>query len=94
VPPKEVVEKLHKAKIPVMNMIGHPKHAMKAIEVGVDLICAQGGEGGGHTGDVPTSILIPATVDICKKHKSPLTGEPIQVRSRFVSEESYARAPL
>jgi NAD(P)H-dependent flavin oxidoreductase YrpB (nitropropane dioxygenase family) len=33
-----------------MNMVGKPKHALKAIEVGVDIICAQGGEGGGHTG--------------------------------------------
>jgi NAD(P)H-dependent flavin oxidoreductase YrpB (nitropropane dioxygenase family) len=43
------------------------------------LICAQGGEGGGHTGDVATSVLIPAVVDICKGHKSPLTGQPIYV---------------
>lgn len=37
VPPKEVVDKLHKAGIPVMNMIGHPKHAVKAIAAGVDV---------------------------------------------------------
>jgi NAD(P)H-dependent flavin oxidoreductase YrpB (nitropropane dioxygenase family) len=46
---------------------------------GVDIICAQGGEGGGHTGDTPFSILIPAVVDLCKSAKSPLTGEPIVV---------------
>ena len=46
---------------------------------GVDVICAQGGEGGGHTGDTPFSILIPAVVDLCKNAKSPLTGEPIVV---------------
>lgn len=79
VPPKHVVDRLHAAGIPVMNMIGAPKHAVKAIAAGVDMICAQGGEGGGHTGDVATSILIPAVVDICKKYKSPLTGKPIQV---------------
>jgi NAD(P)H-dependent flavin oxidoreductase YrpB (nitropropane dioxygenase family) len=43
-------------------------------ENGVDLICAQAGEGGGHTGDIPASILIPACVDAVKGHKSPLTG--------------------
>lgn len=32
------------------DMIGHPKHVAKALEAGVDIICAQGGEGGGHTG--------------------------------------------
>ncbi|KAL3896838.1 MAG: hypothetical protein SGCHY_003815 [Lobulomycetales sp.] len=79
VPPKWVVEKLHKANILVMNMIGHPKHALKAIKMGVDIVCAQGGEGGGHTGDVPTSILIPSVVDIVKGHKSPLTGDPVFV---------------
>lgn len=46
---------------------------------GVDVICAQGGEGGGHTGDTPFSILIPAVVDICKNAKSPLTGDPVIV---------------
>eukprot|EP00462_Mataza_sp_D1_P020701 CAMPEP_0175137760 /NCGR_PEP_ID=MMETSP0087-20121206/9984_1 /TAXON_ID=136419 /ORGANISM="Unknown Unknown, Strain D1" /LENGTH=338 /DNA_ID=CAMNT_0016420611 /DNA_START=100 /DNA_END=1116 /DNA_ORIENTATION=+ len=79
VPPKYVVDKMHAAGIPIMNMIGHPKHALKAIEVGVDMICAQGGEGGGHTGDVATSILIPAVVDICKDYKSPLLNIPIPV---------------
>jgi len=46
---------------------------------GVDIICAQGGEGGGHTGDTPFSVLIPATVDLCKSARSPLTGEPVMV---------------
>lgn len=41
-----------------MNMIGHPKHIAKALAAGVDIICAQGGEGGGHTGDVPFSVSI------------------------------------
>ncbi|KAH6918758.1 2-nitropropane dioxygenase [Coprinopsis sp. MPI-PUGE-AT-0042] len=79
VPPKWAVEKLHEAGIPVMNMVGHPKHVKKALDVGVDIICAQGGEGGGHTGDTPFSILIPAVVDICKGQKSPLTGQDILV---------------
>ncbi|TDL27265.1 2-nitropropane dioxygenase [Rickenella mellea] len=79
VPPKEMVDRLHAAEIPVMNMVGHPKHVAKALAQGVDIICAQGGEGGGHTGDTPFSILIPACVDMCKNAKSPLTGEPVIV---------------
>ncbi|OBZ73652.1 putative nitronate monooxygenase [Grifola frondosa] len=94
IPPKWVVEKLHKAGIPVMNvrppvpapahahtpqMVGHPKHVPKALEAGCDLICAQAGEGGGHTGDTPASILIPACVDACKGRTSPLTGKPVYV---------------
>ena len=79
VPPRWAVEKLHAAKIPVMNMIGAPKHVEKALNAGVDIICAQGGEGGGHTGEVATSILIPAVVDLCRGRRSPLTGGPVLV---------------
>ncbi|KAG5653254.1 hypothetical protein H0H81_001414, partial [Sphagnurus paluster] len=82
VPPKWAVDKLHAAGIPVMNgdsMIGHPKHVAKALAQGVDIICAQGGEGGGHTGDTPFSILTPAVVDLCKGKTSPLTGDPVIV---------------
>lgn len=79
VPPPAVVEKLHKAGIPVMNMVGHPKHVQKALEVGVDLICAQAGEGGGHTGDIPATLLIPACVDICKNKISSFTKKPVYV---------------
>jgi len=79
VAPKEVVERLHKGGVLYMNMIGHPKHVKKCLEVGADMICAQGGEGGGHTGDVPTTVLIPTVVDLVKGHKSPMTGQPVQV---------------
>ena len=37
------------------------------------------GEGGGHTGDISRSVLIPAVVDAVKGHTSPLTGQPIWV---------------
>lgn len=79
VPPERIVQRLHDHNILVMNMVGHPKHVPYALNVGVDLICAQGGEGGGHTGHVPTSLLIPACVDLCKDHFSPLTGQPVHV---------------
>ena len=79
VPPKWAVDKLHQAGILVMNMVGHPKHVKKALDVGVDLICAQAGEGGGHTGDIAATILIPACVDAVKGYQSPLTGQPVYV---------------
>lgn len=79
IPPREVVDKLHQHGILVMNMVGAPKHVPKALDAGVDLICAQGGEGGGHTGDVATSILIPAVVDICKDKISSFTKQPVHV---------------
>jgi len=42
---------------------GGRRHAAKMAEIGVHAVIAQGMEGGGHTGDVPTSLLVPACVD-------------------------------
>eukprot|EP00931_Biecheleriopsis_adriatica_P088604 TRINITY_DN62893_c0_g1_i1.p1 TRINITY_DN62893_c0_g1~~TRINITY_DN62893_c0_g1_i1.p1 ORF type:complete len:323 (-),score=78.24 TRINITY_DN62893_c0_g1_i1:60-1028(-) len=66
VPPKWLVDKLHSAGIVCMNMVGSPHHIAKALEVGMDMICAQGTEAGGHTGDIATLPLIPQCVDACK----------------------------
>ncbi|KIW94410.1 uncharacterized protein Z519_04386 [Cladophialophora bantiana CBS 173.52] len=79
VPPARTIKRLHEAGILVMNMVGAPKHAEKALKAGVDIVCAQGTEGGGHTGDIANSILIPAVCDVAKRYRSPLTGEPALV---------------
>ena len=79
VPPDRAIKRLHDAGILVMNMVGHPKHAHKAFKAGVDIVCPQGGEGGGHTGDIATSILVPHVVDVARQYKSPLTGKPAMV---------------
>ncbi|KAL8714661.1 MAG: hypothetical protein Q9220_001610 [cf. Caloplaca sp. 1 TL-2023] len=74
VPPREVVERLHKAGVVVMNMVGAVRHAVKAFEVGVDIVCAQGGEGGGHTGDVSGNVLVPACVDVARRYRPAMLG--------------------
>ncbi|KAH9829075.1 NPD-domain-containing protein [Teratosphaeria destructans] len=89
VPPREVVDKLHKHGIYYMNMIGHPKHVKKCLELGADLICAQGGEGGGHTGDVPTTVLIPTVAALCRGYKSPMTGKPVQAHQEAVRTAGF-----
>jgi NAD(P)H-dependent flavin oxidoreductase YrpB (nitropropane dioxygenase family) len=47
----------------VMPSIGARRHAEKVAAWGVDAVLVQGGEGGGHTGAVPTSLLLPQVVD-------------------------------
>ncbi|TVY88714.1 putative nitronate monooxygenase [Lachnellula willkommii] len=79
IPPRAVVDRLHKHGVLYMNMIGHPKHVAKCINNGVDILCAQAGEGGGHTGDIPLSVLIPAVARLVKGKKSPLTNLDIAV---------------
>ena len=46
-----------------MPTVGARRHAEKVAEWGVDAVIAQGHEGGGHTGDVPTTLLLPQVVD-------------------------------
>lgn len=79
VPPKWVIDRLHGAGCLVMNMVGHPKHVDKALDLGVDIVCAQGSEAGGHTGSIATTCLVPQCVDRCAGRKSPLTGGPVHV---------------
>ncbi|KAK8100020.1 oxidoreductase [Apiospora kogelbergensis] len=80
VPPASVIKRLHDAGIYVMNMVGHPKHAVKALEAGADLVCPQGGEGGGHTGDIAGNILIPAVADVARRYRPALLrGQPAMV---------------
>ncbi len=62
-PGPEFIKKLKDAGVVCMPTVGLPKHAIKAVELGADVITVQGGEGGGHTGSVPTTLLIPQIVD-------------------------------
>ncbi|RNL59143.1 NAD(P)H-dependent flavin oxidoreductase [Zhongshania marina] len=62
-PGKDMVGKLKDAGVICMPTIGLPKHAIKAVEMGADAVTVQGGEGGGHTGSVPTTLLLPQVVD-------------------------------
>lgn len=95
VPPERTIRRLHEAGILIMNMVGAPKHAEKALKLGVDIICAQGGEGGGHTGDIPFSVLVPAVVDVVKKYKSPMTGQtPLVVAAGGVNDGRSLAASL
>jgi NAD(P)H-dependent flavin oxidoreductase YrpB (nitropropane dioxygenase family) len=62
-PGEAVVKKLKDAGVVVMPTIGARRHAEKVAAWGVDAVIAQGAEGGGHTGLVPTSILVPQVLE-------------------------------
>jgi NAD(P)H-dependent flavin oxidoreductase YrpB (nitropropane dioxygenase family) len=63
-PKKDLIDYLHDHGVKVMPSIGAKRHAEKVMEWGVDAVLVQGGEGGGHTGSVPTSLLLPEVVDV------------------------------
>ena len=62
-PGPEFIGKLKDAGVVCMPTVGLPKHAVKAVELGADVVTVQGGEGGGHTGAIPTTLLIPQVID-------------------------------
>ena len=62
-PNERLINRLRDAGVRVVPSIGARRHAEKVLEWGVDAVLVQGGEGGGHTGSVPTSILLPQVVD-------------------------------
>ena len=62
--PKEaLISQLRDGGVLVIPSIGAKRHAEKVLQWGVDAVLVQGGEGGGHTGSVPTTILLPQVVD-------------------------------
>jgi NAD(P)H-dependent flavin oxidoreductase YrpB (nitropropane dioxygenase family) len=62
-PKRELIEKLQAGGVLVVPSIGAKRHAEKVAAWGVDAVLVQGGEGGGHTGSVPTTLLLPQVVD-------------------------------
>ena len=62
-PKQELIKRLHDGGVLVMPSIGAKRHAEKVAAWGVDAVLVQGGEGGGHTGSVPTTLLLPQVVD-------------------------------
>jgi NAD(P)H-dependent flavin oxidoreductase YrpB (nitropropane dioxygenase family) len=62
-PSRDLISRLKDAGVVVVPSIGARRHAEKVAEWGVDAVIVQGSEGGGHTGQVPTSLLLPQVVD-------------------------------
>jgi NAD(P)H-dependent flavin oxidoreductase YrpB (nitropropane dioxygenase family) len=62
-PRADLVKRLRDGGLVVIPSIGAKRHAEKVVEMGVDAVLVQGGEGGGHTGAVPTTLLLPQVVD-------------------------------
>jgi NAD(P)H-dependent flavin oxidoreductase YrpB (nitropropane dioxygenase family) len=62
-PRPELIARLKEAGIAVVPSVGARRHAEKVARWGADAVVVQGGEGGGHTGQVATSILLPQVVD-------------------------------
>ncbi|MEV6550797.1 nitronate monooxygenase [Streptomyces sp. NPDC051597] len=62
-PSRELIAELKDAGVVVVPSVGARRHAEKVAAWGADAVIVQGGEGGGHTGEVATTVLLPQVVD-------------------------------
>ena len=62
-PKQEFIDRLKAAGCVVIPSIGAAKHARKVADWGADAVIVQGGEGGGHTGGVASTLLLPSVLD-------------------------------
>src|SRR6202158_6608696 len=62
-PPADVIDEIHGSGRLVAALCGSAKHALSHTAAGVDIIIAQGYEGGGHTGEIGSVVLWPEVID-------------------------------
>jgi NAD(P)H-dependent flavin oxidoreductase YrpB (nitropropane dioxygenase family) len=67
-PPRDVIELAHSHDVLVAALVGSTQQARAQVEVGTDIVVAQGTEAGGHTGEVSTMVLVPEVVDAIHPH--------------------------
>ena len=83
--PPGLVDRARKQGVPVAALVGQPRHAVRQIEAGVDVLIAQGTEAGGHTGTIATMVLTPEIVDIAG-------GRPVLAAGGIASGRQMAAA--
>ena len=62
-PPQDVIDKAHESGKLIAALCGSAAQAVRHANAGVDVVIAQGSEGGGHTGDVGSMVLWPEVID-------------------------------
>ena len=86
-PKAELIAKLKEAGAVVIPSVGAAKHAKKVAGWGADAVIVQGGEGGGHTGPVATTLLLPSVLDVLDG-----TGIPVVAAGGFFDGRGLAPA--
>lgn len=60
--PQSMIARAREQNVPVAALVGAREHAVRQVQAGVDIIVAQGGEAGGHCGEVSTLVLVPEVI--------------------------------
>ena len=88
-PKPDLIAKLKDAGIVVIPSVGAARHAEKVASWGADAVMIQGGEGGGHTGNVPTTLLLPTVLDALRNSGSEI---PVIAAGGFFDGRGLAAA--
>ena len=86
-PKAELIASLKEVGVVVIPSVGAAKHAKKVAGWGADAVIVQGGEGGGHTGPVATTLLLPSVLDVLNG-----TGIPVVAAGGFFDGRGLAAA--
>lgn len=86
-PKQELISQLKDGGVVVIPSVGAAKHARKVASWGADAVIVQGGEGGGHTGPVATTLLLPSVLDALRG-----TGIPVVAAGGFFDGRGLAAA--
>jgi NAD(P)H-dependent flavin oxidoreductase YrpB (nitropropane dioxygenase family) len=86
-PKPDLIARLKDAGVVVIPSVGAAKHARKVAGWGADAVIVQGGEGGGHTGPVATTLLLPSVLDALAD-----TGIPVIAAGGFFDGRGLAAA--
>lgn len=62
VPPQAMIDMGRERGVPVAALVGAKEHALRQVAAGVDILVVQGGEAGGHCGEVSTMVLVPEVI--------------------------------
>jgi NAD(P)H-dependent flavin oxidoreductase YrpB (nitropropane dioxygenase family) len=88
-PKPDLIARLKDAGIVVIPSVGAARHAEKVAGWGADAVMIQGGEGGGHTGSVPTTLLLPTVLDALRRSGSDI---PVIAAGGFFDGRGLAAA--
>ncbi len=70
--PAFIMDQLHDVGTKVWSLVGLPRQAQRLVDADIDMIIAQGGESGGHSGTIGTFSLVPQVVDLAKEKGVPV----------------------
>ncbi len=84
--PKSMIERGRQHNVPVAALVGAKEHAIRQVNAGVDIIVAQGGEAGGHCGEVSTLVLVPEVIRAIK----PIRDVPVLAAGGIMTGQQMA----